>query len=59
MENNEKQTPFLKRVADLEKVVNELKFEVGCLSQKNDLKDEVETLSKKIELLEKVLKGRG
>jgi peptidoglycan hydrolase CwlO-like protein len=56
--NNKKQTPFLKRVADLENSVKEMQKEKTCSCVKpiSQLKKEVEELKKQVELLRKSLK---
>lgn len=55
---NEKQTPFLKRVSNIEKDIAELKKEkvCGCVKKITNLENEISELKKQIELLKKVLK---
>lgn len=48
--NNEKQTPFLKRVNELEKTTNNL------ITMFNKLQENLALMEKKIETLKKVLK---
>lgn len=48
--NNEKPTPFLKRVSELEKSISNL------ITMFNELKDDLSLMDKKIETLKKVLK---
>ena len=48
--NNEKQTPFLKRVSELEKSISNL------ITMFNELKDNLTLMEKKVETLKKALK---
>lgn len=59
-ENNssQKQTPFLKRVSNIEKDIVELKKEkvCGCIKKITNLENEISELKKQIEIIKKVLK---
>lgn len=56
--NVEKQTPFLKRVSELEKAVAELKKEkvCGCVKKIAEIDKEIGELKKQVKILIKVLK---
>ena len=55
---NEKQTPFLKRISNIEKDIAELKKEkvCGCIKKITNLENEISELKQQIEVLKKVLK---
>lgn len=56
--NEEKKTPFLKRVSDMEKDIAELKKEkvCGCIKKIINLENEIGELKKQVATLIKVLK---